>query len=88
MGCSRCIALFHSYISFRSVVHVLGKFSSKIFMFSDVSQGSTLAPFCLIFTNDMYIRIQRRHPSLFSDDLKMYRLIKSVENLEMFTNGY
>jgi hypothetical protein len=56
-----------------AVVRVLGKFS-------DVSQGSTLAYVLFnVFINDLYVKIHHFF-LVFADDLKIYRIVKSLED--------
>jgi hypothetical protein len=73
---------FQSYLSNRSsLVRILGKISSSFSVLSGVPQGSILGPLLFtIFINDISAKINHSKFLLSSDDLKIYRNIKSAED--------
>jgi hypothetical protein len=70
--------LFILQISF---VRILGKFSYTFSCISRLPQGSTSGPLLFIFSFcDLATRIHSSNFLLFSDDLKVHRLITSAES--------
>jgi hypothetical protein len=79
---SSYVTWFHSYLSSRnSTVLILGKFSSSYSVLLEFPQGSTLGSLLFnIFINDISTKIYYSNFLLFADDLKLYHVIKCVED--------
>jgi hypothetical protein len=57
-------------------------------MLSGVPQDSTLGPLLFsIFVNDLCTKIHLSKFLLFADDLKIYRVLKSVENCKLLRSS-
>lgn len=79
------LSWFKSYLFQRPQEVVINGFQSKqYYAESGVPQGSHLGPVLfLIFINDITSYIKYSKISLFADDLKIYRTIKSIHDAEL-----
>ncbi|CAK1585828.1 unnamed protein product [Parnassius mnemosyne] len=79
------IEWFRSYLENRSQIVVVNGFESQMYRAqSGVPQGSHLGPLLfLAFINDITTEIKNCRCSLFADDLKIYKPVKSVEDIKL-----
>lgn len=82
---SSFIKWFESYLAQRSQIVVINGFESKTYLAqSGVPQGSHLGPLLfLAFINDITTEIKNSSCSLFADDLKIYRSVKSDDDVKL-----
>jgi sarcosine oxidase/L-pipecolate oxidase len=87
---SRYATWFQSYLSSRnSFVRILGKLSSSFSVLSGVPQGSALGPLMFnIFINDICTKIHYANSLLFASDLKLYHVMNSTEDCNVYKLTY